>query len=71
MEVTVGELRVPTFYFYDEKKFWLQLQCILKTEVQWDQWLKVMMHQQFVNDWIKKPFAPWYWKRNGRAMLKH
>ena len=70
MEVTVGELRVPTFYFYNEKKFWSQLQCILKTQVQWDNWLKVMMHQQLVNDGTKEPVAPWYWKHNGRLILK-
>ena len=34
MEVTVGELEVPTFYFYNEKKFWSQLQCILKTQLE-------------------------------------
>ena len=33
MEFTAGELRVPTFYFYNEKKFWSQLQRILKTQV--------------------------------------
>ena len=70
MEVTVGELGVPTFYFYNDKKFWSQLQCVLKTQVQWNNWLKVMIHQQFVIDWMKEPFVPWYWKHNGKPMLK-
>ena len=31
IEVIIGELRVPTFYFTNEKKFWRQLRCIMKS----------------------------------------
>ena len=70
MEVIIGELRVPNFYFYNEKKFWSQLHCILKFQVRREDWLKVMVHQQFVSDGMKEPFAPWYWKSNGKPTLK-
>ena len=30
MEVIIGELMAPTFYFTNEKKFWRQLRCIIK-----------------------------------------
>ena len=31
MEVTIGELMVPKFYFMNKKKFSRQLRCILKS----------------------------------------
>ena len=34
MEVTVGELRAPTFYFINETKFWKQVQQLLKSQIQ-------------------------------------
>ena len=34
MEVIIGELMVPTFYFTNEKKFWRQLRCIMKSPLQ-------------------------------------
>ena len=60
MEVTVGELRVPAFYFMNERKFWQKIQQLLKLQVQWDQWLRKIIHQNFVNDWMEEPFTPWY-----------
>ena len=33
MEFTIGELKVPTFYFLDEKKFWHQLNKVLKLTI--------------------------------------
>ena len=36
-EVTVGEVRVHTFFFLNEKKFCLQLQQLSKLQVQWEQ----------------------------------
>ena len=34
MEVTVGELRAPTFYVINETKFWKQVQQLLKSQIQ-------------------------------------
>ena len=31
IEVIIGELMVPTFYFTNEKKFWRQLRYIMKS----------------------------------------
>ena len=33
IEVIIGELMVPTFYFTNEKKFWRQLRCIISTSL--------------------------------------
>ena len=62
MEFTVGELMVPIFYFMNEKKFLCQLQYILKSQVLWEDWLKTMIYQQFVRDWMNESFTPWYCK---------
>ena len=62
MEFIVGELMVPIFYFMNEKKFQCQLQDILKSQVLWEDWLKTIIYEQFVRDWMNKPFTPWYWK---------
>ena len=62
MEFAVGELMVPIFYFMNEKKFLSQLQYILKSQVLWEDWLKTIIYQQFVTDWMNEPFIPWYWK---------
>ena len=40
IEVIIGELMVPTFYFTNEKKFWCQLRCIMKSSLQSEQWLQ-------------------------------
>ena len=31
IKVIIGELMVPTFYFTNEKKFWRELRCIMKS----------------------------------------
>ena len=59
-EFAVGELMVPIFYFMNEKKFLCQLQYILKSQVLWEDWLKTIIYQQFVTDWMNEPFIPWY-----------
>lgn len=59
MEVTSCELRAPTFYFMNETKFWQQVQQLLKSQIQWEQWLKNIIYQKFVTEWIKEPFTPW------------
>ena len=64
MEVTVGELRSPNFYFMNETKFWQQVQQLLKSQIQWGQCLKNIIYQKFVTEWTKEPFTPWYLKRN-------
>ena len=53
MEVTIGELRVPAIYFRNEKKYWQNLQHLLKLQTQWKQWLKDII-------WIKEAFTTWY-----------
>ena len=70
MEITLGELMVPMFYFKNEKKFWRTLQQVLKSQVRWEHWLKSIIQQRFVSDWINEPFAPWYWKINTTLLLK-
>ena len=44
MEVIVGVLRAPTFYFINETKFWQQVQQLLKLQIQWQQWLKNIIY---------------------------
>ena len=44
MEVIIGELMVPTFYFTNEKKLCRQLRCIIKSSLQNEQWLKTKIH---------------------------
>ena len=51
MKVTLGGLRVPTFYFMNEKKFSWQLKYMLKCQVQSQHWLKIKMRELFVDDW--------------------
>ena len=58
MEIIVGELKVPTFYFYKEKQFWKQLNCLLKSPTQTDYWLKTVILQMFYEDWCMEPFFP-------------
>ena len=57
MEVMIGELMVPTFYFADEKKFWRQLCCIIKSSIQNEQWLQTKIHQLFVSEWKNEYFS--------------
>ena len=57
MEVIIGELMVPTFYFTNEKKFWRQLRCIIKSSLQNKQWLKTKIHQLFVSKWKNEYFS--------------
>ena len=61
MEVVIGELLVPTFYFMNKKKFWRHLKNILKSQVHSEYWLKIIIRQNFVTDWSNEPFIPWYW----------
>ena len=49
MEFTVGELKVPAFYFYNEKKFWSQLRNVLKLSTVPEYWMRAVMQQKFVN----------------------
>ena len=70
MELTAGELRAPTFYFMNETKFWQQVQQLLKSQIQWEQWLKNIIYQKFVTEWIKVPFTPWYLKRHASCNFK-
>ena len=63
MEVMIGELLVPTFYFVNKKKFWRHLKNILKSQIQSEYWLKITIRQNFVSDWSNEPFIPWYWGR--------
>ena len=70
MEVTVGELRVPTFYFMNETKFWQQVQQLFKLQIQLEQWLKNIIYQKFVTEWIKEPFTPWYLERHASCNFK-
>ena len=46
MEVTTGELRVPTFYFMNETKFWQQIQQLFKSQIQREQCLKNIIYQK-------------------------
>ena len=47
MEVIIGELMVPTFYFTNEKRFWRQLRRIIKSSIRNEQWLQTKIHQLF------------------------
>lgn len=58
VEFTVGELKVLLFYFLREKKFWYQLNCLLKSKTQVDYWLRAIIEQTFLNDCCRKPFTP-------------
>ena len=69
-EVTVGELRVPTFYFMNETKFGQQVWQLLNLQIQHEQWLKKIIYQKFVTEWIKEPFTQWYLKRNASCNFK-
>ena len=48
IEVIIGELMFPTFYFANENKFWRQLCCIMKSLLKNENWLQTMIHQLFV-----------------------
>ena len=63
MEFTIGELKVFTFYFLDEKKFWCQLNKVLKLRIHSDYWIKVVIQQTFLHDWCMEPFTPWCVKK--------
>ena len=64
MEVTIGELMVPTFYFTNEKKFSRQLRCIMKSALQNEHWLRVKIHQLFVSEWKSDYFSHARWNSN-------
>lgn len=51
VKVTLGGLRVPTFYFINHNKFSWQLKYMLKCQVQSQPWLKTKMRELFVDDW--------------------
>ena len=57
MEVIIGEIMVPTFYFTNEKKFWRRHRCILKSSLQNEQWLQTKIHQLFVSEWKNEYFS--------------
>lgn len=57
MEVIIGEIMVPTFYFTNKKKFWRQLRCIIKSSLQNEQWLQTKIHQLFVIEWKNEYFS--------------
>ena len=63
MEFTIGELKVPSFYFLDEKKFTCQLNKILKLKVRDEIWIKAVIQQTFLHDWCMEPFTPWCVKK--------
>ena len=70
MEVTVGELRVPALYFMNERKFWQKIQQLLKLQIPWDQWLRKIIHENFVSDWIEEPFTPSYLRRTKAFIIE-
>ena len=58
MEFTIAELRV-SFYFFKDKKFWRQMQSVLKLNVS-EYWMNnVIIQQTFLSDWCMEPFTPW------------
>ena len=63
MEFTVGELKVPTFYLLNQKKFWHQLNCLLKSKTQSELWMKATLQQTFIEDWKSYPFMPRCFKK--------
>ena len=63
MEFTIGELKVPTFYFLGVKKFWRQLNRVLQLRIRSDYWIKVVIQQTFLHDWCMEPFTPWCVKK--------
>ena len=63
MKFTIGELKVPSFYFLDEKKFRRQFSKILKLRIQNDFWIKGVIQQTFLHDWCMEPFTPWCVKK--------
>ena len=63
MEFTTGEVKVPTFYFLNEKKFWSQLNRVLKLKIHTEYWINAVIEQTFLNDWCMDPFTPWCVKK--------
>ena len=57
MELISEDLMVPTFYFTNEKKFWRQLRCIMKSSLQNEQRLQTKIHQLFVSEWKNEYFS--------------
>ena len=49
MDFSIGELRVPFFYFHllNVNEFWQRLNCLLKCKVQSMEWLKAIIKQTF------------------------
>ena len=50
MEFTIGELKVPAFYFANENKFWYHLNSLLKMRIQTEYWMKAVIQQRFLYD---------------------
>ena len=48
MEFTTGELKVPIFYFHNEKKFWRQLKWVLKLRIHSEYWTKAIIQKTFL-----------------------
>ena len=60
MEVIIGELMVPTFYFTNEKKFRLQN----------EHWLRAKIHQLFVSESKSDYFSHTRWNTNDMFTFK-
>ena len=71
IEVIIGELMVPTLNFTNEKKFWRQLRCIMKSSLQSEQWLQTTIHHLFVSDWKNEYFSHARWNTNDSFTFKH
>ena len=70
MEVIIGELMVPKFYFTNEKKFSCQLSCILKSVLKNEHWLRTKIHQLFVSKWKSDYFSDTRWNTNDTFTFK-
>ena len=70
MEVIIGELMVPKFYFTNEKKFSRQLSCILKSALKNEHWLQTKIHQLFVSKWKSDYFSDTRWNTNDTFTFK-
>ena len=58
MEFTIGELKVPAFYFANENKFRYHLNSLLKMRIQTEYWMKAVIQQRFLYDWSTEPCTP-------------
>ena len=59
MEFTIAELRVPAFYFFNEKKFWRQMKSVLKLDDS-EYWMSRMLfnkHFCLTGAWNRSPLG--------------